>query len=188
MSDINAYLETKPKQWAAQKQERFEQRVLRDLLRHLEDKPGLAKHLIDEAGEAFGSAWFARNFPTFPVRLSTYKSGKPIAIQRLLKHPDRLPIFKELEELAANYPLDEWGLIFASDGDGLPEMVVHTRVDWDVPIDHWRLILPEASMWLNKGDDIIKRKWVVDPLMGFAGGVLSYTNWRLTEGNLGGEI
>ena len=184
MSDIEAYLDVQPKQWAVQKQERFEHRGLRDLLRLLEEKPGIARRVMERAGEDFGCTWFATNFPTFPVKLSTYKTPKPIATSVLLRNPHKLPIFRELCELADNYPTDEWGLLFASDGDGLPEMVIHTRIDWDVPVGHWRITLPESKMYIPGSTGTIERKWIIDPLIGFAQCVRTYTKWRLTEADI----
>ena len=186
MSDVDDYVAVQPRQWVVQKQDRFEQRVLLDLLRRLEDKPGLAKRLRFAVGDPFGCAWLANNCTDFPVRLSTFKASKPIATAVLLRNPQKLPIFRELTELADNYPDDHWALVFASDGDGLPEMVIHTRIDWDVEPGYWRIILPEAKMTLEGVDGEIHRRWIIDPLDGFAEALKANSGWRVDESLTGG--
>lgn len=172
MSDIDDFVKLQPKTWPAVKQEKFEQRALLALLRGLEDKAGRGKHLAGLLGERFGMVWLMQAFPNFPLRMATFKAPKPVQVQTLLKRPDNLSIYKELCELRENYPNEHLGLIFASDGDGLPEMVIHTHTDWAPCNEHWRLVLP------NK---VGNKPMVVDPLNGFVTIFKEYSSWRLDE-------
>ena len=172
MADIDEFIKLQPKCWTAVKQDKFEQRVLLDLLRGFEDKAGRAKHLAGLIGERFGMVWLNQAFPQFPLRLATFKAPKPVPTCTLLKRPDKLSIYRELCELRENYPTDNIGLIFASDGDGLPEMVIHTQTGWRPDSKYWRLILPDVlnDMYM-----------VVDPLDGFIAIFKEYSTWRLTQ-------
>ena len=172
MSDIDSYVAEQPKQWGTVKQDKFERRVLLELLKGLEDKPGRAKHLAGLVGEDFGMIWLMQSFPNFPLSLSTYKASKPVPTFTLLKRPDKLTIYRELCELRENYPDGEMGLIFASDGDGLPEMVIHTLTHWQPDPKYWRIVLPDV---LNGAH------MVVDPLQGFIETFKQYSSWRVDE-------
>lgn len=172
MSDIDAYIESQPKIWAAVKQDKFEQKVLLELLKGLEDKQGRAKHLAGMIGEKFGMIWLMQAFPSFPLSLATYKAPKPVQTFTLLKRPDKLSVYRELCELRENYPEQNVGLIFASDGDGLPEMVIHTMTHWRADPKHWRIILPDV---LNGSP------MYVDPLQGFIETFKDNCSWRVTE-------
>lgn len=182
MSDIEDYFNAQPKVWATQKQERFEHKVLLELLRGLEGKAGLASQLAKDAGDSFGCVWLGKRWPDFPMKLATHKAPKPVAVQLLLKRPDKLPIYRQICELRENYPEEQLGLLFASDGDGLPEMVIHTATHWVPDVKYWRIIIPHLPVLAEE----TQAHWVVDPLPGFISAFKDWSSWRLNEGTVGG--
>lgn len=171
MSDLDEFLNSQTKPWSVEKQENYEHKALLILLRGLEAKAGMAKRIMEIAGAHFGMVWLMNHCPEFPLRLATYKAHRAIQVQTLLKRPDTLSIYREMTELRDNYGDTHMGLIFASDGDGLPDLIIHTRSDWNADLSHWRIMLV---------DDRLSGRWVVDPLEGFIETFKSYSSWRLS--------
>lgn len=169
MSDLDLFTDTiQTKTYKREKQERFEQKVLLQLMRGLEGRIGLAAELRRDAGDDFDMIWFLRNYPSFPVKLMTYKAAKTILLSTLVKWPERTAIFKELTDARENYGDTDVGIVFASDGDQLSEMVLHTKYQWQrADAAAWRIQL--------KGD------LVIEPLDGFIAGVTENSGWILTD-------
>jgi hypothetical protein len=140
-----------------EKQDRFEFRVLSALLRAFEPEPGWIRKLVDSARGEFNLVWFNDMYDNFPVKLATCKLGKTTHLVDILKRFEKLTLFKLLQEHADNYPEHPIGLVFASQGDKLPDLVVHNAERLYRARGHWRVLLPAG--------------FALDPLEGFIASV-----------------
>jgi len=168
--EMETFLGLQKKSDFRQKQERFDQKALLILLRGLEEEAGLASRLQKLVGDEFGLAWFVQACPNFPVRLASYKSAKKVPFTALMKKPEKSRIYTEMEEARDSYPDGLVGVIFASVGDGMPEMVIHNCTEAYLCKEepYWRVELP--------GDE-----YVVDPLTGFVAMLKRAFDWRLSK-------
>jgi len=168
-SDLDMFTnEIQKKSYKAEKQDRFEQKVLLQLLRGLECRPGLATRTKYRLEGEFGMIWLMKNYPDFPVRLMTYKSSTTMSLPTLVKWPERTMAYKELQKARENYNEDGVGIIFASDGDELPEMILHDMCEWK--------IAPEGAWRVE-----IKNGLIIEPLTGFIQSVIFNDGWTLEE-------
>lgn len=154
------------------KQLRFEQKVLLALLRKLEAKPGEAKHALDALGDEFNLGWLRSHYSDFPVDLMAYKLPKPVTLVELLKRPLKTSAYQQYLEAIDNFSEEaSLGLVFASDGDGLDELVMH-NVD---------VVMPYSKSWsatLQQTDAIAGSRLYLHPLDGFAQAVADRYSWR----------
>jgi hypothetical protein len=123
------------------KQKRFELRIVERLLHQLERHPGYAKRLMLEAGDQLGMAWLMTTFPNFPVRLGTYKAPEGVDILKFIVKPVTSKIWRAFQELAADYPHQAIGLVFASQGDGVGDLLLR-NINADRATDYWITTLP----------------------------------------------
>ena len=153
-----------------QRQDRFDQKVVGIILRHFEVRAGLTAGVERELGDQLGLSWLMNTYEDFPVRLIAYKA-KRLSVPQLMQKPLTTAIYRQFQEAEANYPGEPLGVVFAAEGDGLPEMVMHNCCHYTSLENQWRL-------QLGVFDGTKENRVVVDPLKGFLEMISVYTQWK----------
>jgi len=168
-ADIDVFVDDiQTRSYARTKQIGFEQRALLILLRGLESVPGLATRFKTAIGSEFDLIWFSKNYQEFPVKLMSFKAAKAIPLTELVKRPEKTKVYKEFQNVLDNYGDTDVGIIFASDGDDMPELVMHDMAHWKMaPESKWRIEL--------QGDLII------ESLKDFIQSVRHNSGWQLLD-------
>jgi hypothetical protein len=139
-------------------QDRFEYRVACDILRAFEPQAGAAKAVINKLGDV---TVFDVQKMGFPIHLVTVKLRKTLMLHDILKHLMKSGLKTHVEEAIDTFQLEPWAIIFASDGDALQDLVIHSDANLVMHMESWYAVLPEQSLFLTtlKGFLASARKW-----------------------------
>lgn len=161
--------------YVAAKQDRFDNRITKTLLDGLCNTAATAVGIRMEAADDFNLAWLMARFPSFPVMLMAYKHHRPFDVVTLLRDIGSTDLRRLLLDCRDNYPDQMIGVAFASEGDGLPDMVCHTLECGAASTgDTWCAVLPQVR---HRGADIeLPGRLYLQPLKGFIN-CIKLTGW-----------